>query len=83
MNRPKKESSSTSKIGEPASAYAEKTVPKNYLNLPDWPNVPLPEYSTEEAFLLSLRHAYEMLAINGIQPWLDRQESMNPERFEL
>jgi len=83
MKQPEKESSNTSKIGEPATAYPLKPVPENYLNFPDWPNVPLPEYSNEEAFLLSLRHAHEMLAINGIQPWLDRQESMNPERFEL
>lgn len=60
-----------------------KATKKNYLNLPDWPDVPLPEYSNEEAFLLSIRHAHDILPVIGLQPWLDRQKHMNPNRFEL
>ncbi len=80
---PKHASKITSKVNEPSIAYGTPAIADNFLGLPDWPDVPLPEYSTEEAFLLSLRHAYSLLPITGIQPWIDRQSTMNTERFEL
>lgn len=80
---PKNDSCDTSKIGEPAVEYSAPELDDNILEFPDWPDVPLPEYSVEEAFLLSLQHAQALLPVTGIQPWRDRVKTMNPDRFVL